>query len=163
MGTGFRWRELCLVVRCRRVVDRSHFESLDRSRRISARVRRTFSNRATNSKAAKRVACGANRFAAGTVTATAFRGDSASRSNGATRSLSLEKNLFGQRISAVTDRRYSALFLAGARVVDLHRLLFLTAMVFVHVKHHVVVVGDLNLFANLRFHSGYGLNFARVS
>jgi hypothetical protein len=56
LGPGLRGRKLCLVVRCRRVVDRSDFESLDRCRRVFARVRRTFSNHATNPKTAKRVA-----------------------------------------------------------------------------------------------------------
>ena len=56
-----------------------------------------------------------------------------------------------------------ALFFAGARVIDFHRLLFLAAVVFVEVERHMVVVSDPNFFARLRFHSRDGLLFARVS
>src|SRR5207247_9944298 len=39
-----------------------------------------------------------------------------------------------------------ALFLAGARVRDLHGLLFLSAAVFVPSKHAMILVGDLKHF-----------------
>src|SRR5437870_12542597 len=47
----------------------------------------------------------------------------------------------------------AALFLARARVNDLHRLLFLAALSFVALKVHMVVVDDLDYIADLLFHS----------
>jgi hypothetical protein len=54
-GQGLRGRELCLVVRFRRAVDRRDSESPTRSSRVFARVRRTFFDHATHPKAPMRV------------------------------------------------------------------------------------------------------------
>src|SRR6476646_7857194 len=57
---------------------------------------------------------------------------------------------------------YSLCF-AGASVGDFHGFLFLTAAVFIPLERHVVVVGDLNYFANWCFHSGHHFDFAGIS
>src|SRR5437764_1273482 len=57
----------------------------------------------------------------------------------------------------------AALFLARARVIDLHRLLFLAALIFVPFKGHMVVVDDLHYFADLLFHSRNRFELRSVS
>ena len=58
----------------------------------------------------------------------------------------------------------ASLFLAGARVVDFHGLLFLAAMGFVPFQaSYDLLSGTFNYFANWYFHSGHHFNFARVS
>ena len=54
------------------------------------------------------------------------------------------------------------LFLAGASVIDLHRFHFLTAMVFVPLEGVMVVVSNLDDFADLLLHAGKGLELAAV-
>ena len=56
LGSGFRRRELCLVIRSRRIVDRSDLKSTHRCRGVPARVRRAFSNHA------KRIVRDSSRF-----------------------------------------------------------------------------------------------------
>lgn len=73
LGPGFRGRELCLVVRCRRIVDRSDPKHLDRCFRVFARVRRTFSNRATDPKTAKRVTGVVGRLLAGVTAFLSYK------------------------------------------------------------------------------------------
>src|SRR5439155_16651291 len=46
-------------------------------------------------------------------------------------------------VTLACTKSKASLFLACAGVVDLHRLLFLAALVFVPFKHHMVVIGDL--------------------
>ena len=58
----------------------------------------------------------------------------------------------GYNIYQMASEKYEvgvALFLAGAGVVDFHRLLFLAALIFVPFKHHMVVIGDLQHLAHL--------------
>src|SRR5439155_19409491 len=73
---------------------------------------------------------------------------------------SLER--FATRESLYASKNVVTRLFLGAGVVDLHRLLFLAALIFVPFKHHMVVVGDLQFFAYLCFHSGHSLHFARV-
>jgi hypothetical protein len=65
LGPGIRGRELCLVDRSRLVVDRSNFESMDRSRRVFAPVIHAFSDYKADPKAVKRVAVDVSRLLAG--------------------------------------------------------------------------------------------------
>src|SRR5437667_6741183 len=62
-----------------------------------------------------------------------------------------------------TNQIKAALFLARARVIDLHRLLFLAALIFVPFKGHMVVVDDLHYFADLLFHSRNRFELRSVS
>jgi hypothetical protein len=73
LGSGLRRRELCLVVRFRRAVDRRDSESPARSSRVFARVRRAFFNYATHPKAPMRVTGVVGRLLAGVTACLSYK------------------------------------------------------------------------------------------
>src|SRR5438128_10039116 len=64
--------------------------------------------------------------------------------------------------AATTLTNWVALFLTGAGVVDLHRFHFLATTVFVPLEGVMIVVGDLDDFANLLLHAGNSFDLAGV-